>query len=69
MKNYEKANMLNQYFSESFSKVQPPLTDTDYAGIQVTECPPEFLCTEDEVLCMLTSLDTNKQMMGFQQGC
>ena len=60
-KDSEKANMLNQYFSECFSKAQPPLADSDYDRIHVTgDCPLDFLCTENEVLCMLASLDTSK---------
>ena len=42
MKNSKKANMLNQYFSECFSKVHPPLTDTDYAGIPLVSALLNF---------------------------
>ena len=49
-KGSEKANMLNQYFSECFSMAEPPLANGDYCNIQTTgECPQDILCTEDEV--------------------
>ena len=57
----EKANMLNQYFSECFSMVELPLANGDYCNIQTTgECPQDILCTEDEVFYMLNSLNTIK---------
>ena len=60
-KDSEKANMLNQYFSECFSMAEPPLANGDYCNIQTTgECPQDILCTEDEVFCMLNSLNTTK---------
>ena len=57
----EKANMLNQYFSECFSMAELPLANGDYCNIQTTgECPQDILCTEDEVFYMLNSLNTTK---------
>ena len=57
----EKANMLNQYFSECFSMAELPLANGDYCNIQTTgECPQDILCTEDEVFHMLNSLNTTK---------
>ena len=53
----DKATLLNSYLSVS------PLTDDDIAMFDSTNpllCREEFLCTEDEVIEMLLSLDTKK---------
>ena len=57
-----KASMLNQFFSECFNQSLPPLTAEDIENFQTCPdaCPEEFLCTEEEVLNLLTTLDTSK---------
>ena len=40
---------------------EPSLANGDYCNIQTTgECPQGILCTEEEVFCMLNSLNTTK---------
>ena len=59
----DKATLLNSYFSQCFNQTVSPLTDDDISMFDSTNsflCPEEFLCTEDEVLAMLLSLDTKK---------
>ena len=55
--------MLNDYFSTCFNNSIPPLSDTDsdtFANSTSSECPPELLCNEEEVLELLLSLDTTE---------
>ena len=59
----DKATLLNNYFSQCFNQSVSPLTDDDismFDSINLLLCPEEFLCTEDEVLELLLSLDTKK---------
>ena len=59
----DKATLLNSYFSQCFNQSVSPLTDDDISMFDSTNpllFPEEFLCTEDEVLEMLLSLDTKK---------
>ena len=58
----DKATMLNEFFSECFNQSLPPLTTEDVACFRTRPdaCPDELLCTEEEVLGLLTSLDTSK---------
>ena len=59
----DKVTLLNSYFSQCFNQSVSPLTDNDISVFDSTNpflCPEEFLCTEDEVLEMLLSLDTKK---------
>jgi len=58
-KDFDKASMLNQYFSECFNMAQPPLSSR-YEEPNIGNCPEDFLCTEEEVYEMLLSLDTSK---------
>lgn len=52
---------LNRFFSDCFSLSQPPLTPDDLREFQPTgECAEALLCSEEEILCMLNSLDTTK---------
>ena len=58
-----KAEMLNTFFSNCFNTCLPPLSVEDqdiYANANSADCPSEFLCTEDDVLDLLLSLDTTK---------
>ena len=60
---FDKATLLNRYFSQSFNQSVSPLTDDNISMSDSTNpllCPEEFLCTEDEVLEILLSLDTKK---------
>ena len=56
-----KAVMLNNFFSSCFNQSMPPLTESSYQ-VQSTsqECPDDLLCTEEEVLELLLSLDVTK---------
>ena len=58
-----KATLLNDFFSGCFNDAQPPLSMSDYSNLHQPDpdlCPEQFLCTEDEILEMLLSLDTTK---------
>ena len=55
----DKATTLNNFFYTCFNHTQPPLCDTDQDfSLCPSECPGEFLCTEDSVFELLTKLDT-----------
>ena len=58
----EKASMLNQFFSNCFNRSEPPLdtSDIDQMRVHPDLCPPELLCSEEEILELLQALDTNK---------
>ena len=59
----DKVTLLNRYFHQCFNQSVSPLTDNNISMFDSTNpllCPEEFLCTEDEVLEMLLSLDTKK---------
>ena len=58
----EKATMLHeQLFSTASTNLYPPITPTcDSERLEQIDCPPELLCTEDEVLELLLALDTSK---------
>ena len=58
--NQEKANMLNQYFSMCFNKAVPPLSSSGSSHFPLTECSDDLLCSEDEILNDIISLDVNK---------
>jgi len=45
-KDFDKASMLNQYFSECFNMAQPPLS-CRYEEPNSGNCPVYFLCTEE----------------------
>ena len=58
----EKVEALSEYFVKSFNNSQPPLSSVDVQSIEVdpNSCPEQFLCTAEEVLFLLTSLDVMK---------
>ena len=59
----DKAALFNRYFSKCFNQSVPPLNDEDileFSSINPLLCPEEFLCTEHEVVEMLSSLDIKK---------
>ena len=48
---YGKAEILNKFFSNCFNVSEAPLTESDRAEFATSsDCPPELLCTEDEIL-------------------
>ena len=58
---YGKAEILNKFFLNCFNVSEAPLTESDRAEfITSSDCPPELLCTEDEILELLLSLDVTK---------
>ena len=59
---YEKAETLNNFFSNCFNTCETPLTesDRDMFSTSSSDCPPELLCTEDDILELLLSLDVTK---------
>ena len=60
-KDSDKATMLNQYFSECFNTAQAPLSSSDRVNFEGSnQCPVNLMCTEEEVLEMLASLDASK---------
>jgi len=62
--NYEKATMLNNYFSTCFNTSVPPLLQLDRGSQAYIEfgstCPEDLLCTTEEVLSYIQALDANK---------
>lgn len=57
-----KANMLNEFFSECFNSVLPPLSNQEKLSLRqpAEECPEELLFTESEVLHLLQTIDVSK---------
>ena len=58
----EKATLLNNFFSQCFNRMLPPLAESDIMKLDLptpAECPEHLLCSE-EVLQMLLTLDTTK---------
>ena len=58
--NLEKATLLGQCFSQHFNLSEPPLTSDDLPETDPLLCPSYLLCTEEEVLLLLGSLDVSK---------
>jgi len=60
----EKATVLNQFFSSCLNRSVPPLDSSDIDRLQVDsdQCPPELLCSEEEIVELLycKPLDTSK---------
>ena len=58
---YEKASMLNEFFSTCFITAVPPLSmnDDDFT-VQNDRCPEELLCSAEEVLYFILSMDLQK---------
>ena len=58
----EKSDMLNTYFAKCWNHSEPPLSSTfgyvrtDHRDI----CPDELLCTPDEIVDIISSLDPSK---------
>lgn len=58
-----KTFILNDYFSKCFNNTIPPLTGDNcetYQNTSSNEFPEDLLCSEDEVLNLLYSLDVTK---------
>ena len=59
--NTEKASMLNKFFASCFNPSLDPLHEDDRENdIQSSTCPPDYYCTEEEVLALIQSLDVSK---------
>ena len=63
----EKANILNNQFFSNFNHTTTPNSDTstvnnldNFDNLDPSNFPEEFLCTEDKMLSLITSLDTSK---------
>ena len=58
----EKVEVLSDYFRKCFNDSVPPLTPADVQSIKTVpdSCPEHLLCTEEEVLSLLQSLDVTK---------
>ena len=55
----DKATLLNNIFHECFNKVIPPLT-LQQSLLIPDNCPEHFLCSDDEVFDLISSLDSSK---------
>ena len=59
-----KATVLNNYFYGCFNNNFPPLTSSDpnYHNLNLdsTACPADFLCSDESVLDLITTLDVTK---------
>ena len=58
----DKVEVLSDHFVKSFNNSLPPLSPMDVQSIEIdpNSCPEQLLCTEEEVLFLLTSLDVTK---------
>ena len=60
----EKANILNNQFFSNFNHTTTPNCDTSAVNnldnLDQSHFPEEFLCTEDKMLSLISSLDTSK---------
>ena len=57
----DKANMLNNFFSQCFNTKLPPLTPRDcHRFTTSSECPENILCTEEEIIHLLQNIDVSK---------
>ena len=56
----DKANMLNNYFSTCFNTSLPPLSGTFESVEHPEGSPDDLLCTEDEVVDLLHTIDVSK---------
>ena len=59
----KKANILNEYFFNNYNHTSTPSSSpwVDHAYLlNPSAFPEEFLCTEDQVLDLISSLDTKK---------
>ena len=57
----DKANMLNNFFSQCFNTKLPPLTPCDCHRFTTSgECPENILCTEEEIIHLLKNIDVSK---------
>ena len=53
----DKAEILKQFFSECFNSCSPPIVSYLFASLScLSPCPPDFLCTESEVLGLISRL-------------
>ena len=61
--NIEKASLINNVFSENFNSTIPPLSPADLHNFQAettSSLPDHILCTEEEVVNLVSGLDTGK---------
>ena len=70
----DKVEVLSDHFVKSFNNSLPPLSPMDVQSIVIdpNSCPEQLLCTEEEVLSLLTSLDVTKAsgpQRAFQLEC
>ena len=57
----QKADMLNNFFSQCFNHAFPPLSsEGEQLNLTDNDCPGHLLCNKDIVLDLLLSLDTSK---------
>ena len=56
----EKTTLLSEMFGKNFNTKLPPLTANDTISLEPNNCPENLLCSEDDILEIILSLDTNK---------
>jgi len=64
--NIEKASLINYVFSENFNSTIPPLSPADLHNFQAETTsllPDHILCTEEEVINLVSGLDTGKPLV------
>ena len=54
-----RATLLAEKFKNNFNTVVPPLNAEDMMAADPANCPADLLCSEDHVLDIILSLDTN----------
>ena len=55
-----KADLLSKSFGRNFNTSVAPLTIGDIVTVSPDECPSGILCTEDDIVRLLSDLDTTK---------
>ena len=58
--NLEKANLLSASLVKNFNHSLPGLKLSDLPRISPDSCPTDFLCTEEEVYSLMSTLDNTK---------
>ena len=56
----DKATLLGDKFKNNFNTAVAPLNAEDLITVDPINCPVDLLCSEDEVLDIILSFDTNK---------
>ena len=62
----DRATLLAEKFKNNFNTVVPPLNAEDMMAADPANCPADLLCSEDHILDIILSLDTNNLSFWFR---